>query len=129
MLRHPWASRVLESRTNPTPTVLEVHGLDIGMFRAGGFSIDHRSRDAHEGKQDVRVHAELYDDSPQDPLQKVEAIVMQQMVERYPYISGFAAAITHDPESTVGLGCDDRFEFGLDLMLDGLERLRGVRRR
>jgi Tetracyclin repressor-like, C-terminal domain len=32
-------------------------------------------------------------------------------------------AITHDA-SVVGQGCDDQFEFALDLMLDGLERLR-----
>jgi hypothetical protein len=36
------------------------------------------------------------------------------------------AAITHDQASVVGVGCDDQFEFefALDLMLDGLERLR-----
>jgi hypothetical protein len=34
--------------------------------------------------------------------------------------------ITHDDASVVGGGCDDQFEFefALDLMLDGLERLR-----
>jgi hypothetical protein len=32
----------------------------------------------------------------------------------------------HDQESVIGGGCDDQFEFefALDLMLDGLERLR-----
>jgi Tetracyclin repressor-like, C-terminal domain len=34
------------------------------------------------------------------------------------------AAITHDDASVVGRGCDDQFEFALELMLDGLERLR-----
>ena len=36
------------------------------------------------------------------------------------------AAISHDDASVVGMGCDDQFEFefALDLMLDGLERLR-----
>ena len=35
-------------------------------------------------------------------------------------------AITHDQGSVVGPGCDDQFEFefALDLLLDGLERLR-----
>jgi hypothetical protein len=44
------------------------------------------------------------------------------------YVSKLAAAITHDPDSTVGQGCDDQFEFQFefapDLVLDGLERLR-----
>jgi hypothetical protein len=35
-----------------------------------------------------------------------------------------AAAISHDDPSVVGQGCDDQFEFALDLTLDGLERLR-----
>jgi hypothetical protein len=44
----------------------------------------------------------------------------------YPHIAEMVAAITHDDESVVGSGCDDQFEFefALDLMLDGLERLR-----
>src|SRR5687767_14495180 len=40
LLRHPWASRVIESRTNPTPVVLAYMDSMIGMFRAGGFSAD-----------------------------------------------------------------------------------------
>ncbi|GAB3848015.1 hypothetical protein GCM10027610_068920 [Dactylosporangium cerinum] len=40
LLRHPWASRVLESRTAATPVVLQYMDSMIGMFRAGGFSVD-----------------------------------------------------------------------------------------
>ena len=46
------------------------------------------------------------------------------MTERYPYVTEMAMAVSHDG----GLGgCDDDVEFaiGLDLILDGLERLRG----
>jgi hypothetical protein len=34
--------------------------------------------------------------------------------------------VSHDDATTVGPGCDDQFEFefALDLMLDGLERMR-----
>jgi hypothetical protein len=32
--------------------------------------------------------------------------------------------VTHDDASVVGQGCDDQFEFALDLLLDGLERLK-----
>ena len=51
---------------------------------------------------------------------------MQQMAEQFPNISEMVEAISHDEGSVVGLGCDDQFEFefALDLMLDGLERLR-----
>ena len=40
LLRRPWASRVMETRTEPTPTVLAYMDSMIGMFRAGGFSMD-----------------------------------------------------------------------------------------
>src|SRR5680860_612979 len=40
LLRHPWAPQVIESRTTRTPVVLEYMNSVIGMFRAGGFSVD-----------------------------------------------------------------------------------------
>ena len=36
LLRHPWAPRVIESRTNTTPAVLGYMDSIIGMFLAGG---------------------------------------------------------------------------------------------
>jgi hypothetical protein len=42
---------------------------------------------------------------------EITAIVMQQIVERYPCVSEHVSAISHDPDVTVGQGCDDRFEF------------------
>jgi hypothetical protein len=47
------------------------------------------------------------------------------MAEACPYISELAAAISYDDASVVVQGCDDQFEFefALDLMLDGLERM------
>ncbi len=47
------------------------------------------------------------------------------MAEQLPYITGMLSEIVHDePDETLGW-CDDQteFEFSLDLMLDGLERL------
>jgi hypothetical protein len=50
------------------------------------------------------------------------------MAGTYPYIFEIFAKISHDDASTVGPGCDDQFEFefALDLILDGLERLRAA---
>jgi hypothetical protein len=46
------------------------------------------------------------------------------MAERYPNILKVASASAHQ-DSVVGQGCDDQFEFefALDLLLDGFERL------
>ena len=39
LLRHPWASRVLEARANPTPDVLAYMDSMIALFTENGFSI------------------------------------------------------------------------------------------
>lgn len=52
--------------------------------------------------------------------------MLEQMADQFPYIVGMMAEVAHtDPESTLGW-CDSQyeFEFGLDLILDGLERIR-----
>jgi AcrR family transcriptional regulator len=126
LLRHPWASQVIESRTAPTPTVIEYMDSMIGILRAGGFSIDLTHHAMHAmGSRLLGFSQELFDDTPEDP-PEIQAIVAQQMAERYPHISEMVAGITHDDGTVVGLGCDDQFEFefALDLMLDGLDRLR-----
>jgi AcrR family transcriptional regulator len=126
LLRHPWASQVIESRTAPTPTVIEYMDSMIGVLRAGGFSIDLTHHAMHAmGSRLLGFTQELFDDTPGYP-PEIQAIAAQQMAERFPNISEMVAAISHDDASVVGSGCDDQFEFefALDLMLDGIERLR-----
>jgi len=128
LLRHPWASRVIESRTAPTPTVIGYMDEMIGILRKGGFSVDLTHHAMHAiGSRALGFSQELFDDTPDDP-PEIQAIAAQQMAEAYPYISEMAAAISHDDASVVGQGCDDQFEFefALDLILDGLDRLRGT---
>ena len=126
LLRHPWASRVLESRTNPTPLVLEYMDSMIGMFRAGGFTMDLTHHVMHTvGSRIFGFTQELFDDLPSgDP--ETQAAMPPEMAQRYPYITELLRAVYHDEASVVGPGCDDQFEFefALDLLLDGIERLR-----
>ena len=128
LLRHPWASRVMESRTDPTPTVLGYMDSMIGMFRAGGFSIDLTHHAMHAmGSRLMGFSQELFNDSG-DAAPEVEAEMYEAMAETYPSIYELVLAITHDDASVVGPGCDDQFEFefALDLLLDGLEKLRAT---
>jgi len=126
LLRHPWASRVIESRTTPTPVVLEYMDSMIGMFRVGGFSVDLTHHVMHAmGSRMWGFTQELFDDSQSlDP--EVQAVMLREMAGKYPYVTEIAMAVAHDEESVVGQGCDDQFEFefALDLLLDGFERLR-----
>jgi AcrR family transcriptional regulator len=125
LLRHPWARQVMESRPEPTPTVLAYMDSMIGMFRAGGFSLDLVHHTMHAmGSRLMGFSQELFDDTgPADP--STAAQMQQAMAARYPHIAELVGAVMHDDASVVGSGCDDQleFEFALDLMLDGLEKL------
>jgi AcrR family transcriptional regulator len=131
LLRHPWATQVIESRTEPTPTVIGYMDSMMGIFRSGGFSIDLMHHTMHVmGSRILGFSQELFDDTASMP--EEEAIAMwAQLADRYPNIAALVGEISggeisHDEGSVVGGGCDDQFEFefALDLMLDGLERLR-----
>ncbi len=126
LLRHPWASRVLESRSNPTPVLLEYMNSMIGIFRAGGFSINLTHHLMHAiGSRLLGFTQELFDDSP-SAAPEMPPDMLREMARSYPYIAEIAGAASHDEGTVVGPGCDDQFEFefSLDLLLDGFERLR-----
>lgn len=126
LFRHPWASRVMESRTTPTPVVLAYMDSMIGLLRTGGFSLDLTHHALHAmGSRTFGFTQELFNDTAEvEP--EAAAAMWEAMADTYPFIHEIFVTISHDDESVVGSGCDDQFEFefSLDLMLDGLERLR-----
>jgi hypothetical protein len=96
----------------------------IGLFRSGGLSVDltHHVMPAM-GSRILGFSQELFDDT--GATTEEQAAAMLQMAQRYPYITEMAMAAPHSDDSVVGSGCDDQFEFefALDLLLDGIERL------
>lgn len=130
LLRHPWASQVMESRTEPAPTVLGYMDSMIGMFRIGGFTMDLTHHAMHVmGSRLMGFSQELFNDSSDvDP--DLEMEMYAAMADTYPWIYELALTVSHDDASVVGAGCDDQFEFefALDLVLDGLERLKDADR-
>ncbi|MFJ5955958.1 TetR/AcrR family transcriptional regulator C-terminal domain-containing protein [Paenarthrobacter sp. NPDC092416] len=133
LLRHPWARPVVESRTNATPVVLGYMNEFVGIFLAGGFSADLTHHVMHAlGSRMWGFTQEVFDDSAgQDGngeaivTTEARAAMARQMAESYPNLFQIAMAAAHDDESVVGHGCDDQFEFefALDVLLDGFERL------
>ncbi|MGA5794508.1 TetR/AcrR family transcriptional regulator [Streptomyces cellulosae] len=128
LLRHPWAPAVIETRMKerpaPTPAVMAYLDGMIGVFRAGGFSLDLVHHAMHVmGSRLMGFSQELFTDSPSSAAPSPPP---EEMAARYPNIAELAGAVAHDAGSVVGGGCDDQyeFEFALDLTLDGLERLR-----
>ncbi|MGL5811627.1 MAG: TetR/AcrR family transcriptional regulator [Nocardioides sp.] len=124
--RHPWAPRVIEAQPMPTPNLMAYFDSMIAAFRSGGFSIDLTHHALHAmGSRLMGFSQELFDDqtggSPDE-----QAAMFVQLEPIYPSLVELIKVVTHDDESVVGSGCDDdvEFRFALDLLLDGLERLR-----
>jgi AcrR family transcriptional regulator len=130
VLRHPWARQAIESRTRRTPAVLAYMDSVTGMFRAGGFSVDLTHHVMHAlGNRIWGFSPELFEeprraDPPRlDP--EAQEAMAREFARRYPHILEIATAATGGDLSGVGQGCDEQFEFefALDLLLDGAERL------
>ncbi|MBM0276518.1 TetR/AcrR family transcriptional regulator [Micromonospora tarensis] len=129
--RHPWAPLAIESRNMATPAILAYLDSVIGTFRAGGFSVDLAHHVMHAmGSRILGFSQELFDATrragrsgrtePTPP-----AVLPPEVAARFPHVAEIAMAAAHDDASVLGQGCDDQFEFefALDLLLDGIERL------
>ncbi|WP_448608940.1 TetR/AcrR family transcriptional regulator C-terminal domain-containing protein [Geodermatophilus sp. URMC 60] len=126
LLRHPWASQVIESRTSASPVVLDHMESLVGLFRAGGFSVDLTHHVMHAlGTRMWGFTQEVFPTPAQPADPDARAAALGRFAARYPHIVEMATAGSHDEGSAVGGGCDDQFEFefALDLLLDGFERL------
>jgi hypothetical protein len=128
LLQHPWSSQLIETRTAPTPRVLQYLDSMIAMFRDGGFSVDLTHHVMHALGSRIWGFTQAVFDAAQTSESlnpQVEADMIREMAGKYPHIAEVAMGATHEGLSVVGAGCDDQFEFefALDLLLDGFERL------
>ena len=124
LLRHPWASAVLESRRNPGPARMQYLDAVVSILRDAGFSLPDVARafmavDSHVYGFTLQVLAWPFDlrDAP------AEAQVMADDTfgDAFPGLRAMAEL------AVIGPGVPIEIEFGLDLLLDGLERrLAGV---
>jgi AcrR family transcriptional regulator len=126
LLRHPWAPHVFETRTNTSPAVLQYHDALVGLMRDGGFSYDLIHHALHAlGSRALGFTQELFD--PGDGAGTEEATAgLAAMADQLPHLGAMMMEVAHDdPDSTLGW-CDDQteFEFGLDIILEGLDRMR-----
>lgn len=120
MLRHPWAPQlVLESSTTRTPAVLAYMETMAATFRNAGFSIDLTHYVMHAiGRRMWGFSHELFPYS--DDLDAAgPRITVSELAETHPYLAEIATA------TDTGRDCDPQkeFEFTLDVLLDGFERL------
>jgi AcrR family transcriptional regulator len=130
MMRHPWASAVIATRTEAAPSVMWRFEAVAGLLRSGGFSIELVHHALHLlGSRMLGFSQELFDESAAlEEGPEVMALRAHQMRAQFPNLSDMMLKISHDESTVVGSGCDDLFEFtfAFDLILDGLDRLRNA---
>jgi AcrR family transcriptional regulator len=121
ILRRPWAGGVLESRVNPGPARLRYLEAMLGTLRGAGF--DHQTvgqafmaLDSHTYGFALQEQAWAFDPGQS---QEIAAAMAENLpADAYPNLRAMAALAAAEPTAvTVD------FTFGLDLLLDGLERI------
>ena len=123
LLHHPWAPSLMQSRTKPGPATLRHHDSVLGSLRKAGFTL---VMAAHAFSA---IDGYVYGFALQQinlPLQSKEQVaevgdnILRQLAGEYPYLAEMITEHAMKP----GYDYAEEFEFGLDLILDGLERLR-----
>jgi AcrR family transcriptional regulator len=120
--RHRWAIGLMESRSTPGPATLRHHDAVIGTLRGAGFSIQMA---AHAfSLLDTYIYgfamqeASLPFDSGEESAAVAQDILAHLPAEEYPHLTELAVGHILRP----GYDYGDEYAFGLDLILDGLER-------
>jgi AcrR family transcriptional regulator len=125
LARHRWAVGLLESSMRPGPANFRLHDAVLGCLREAGFSVENA---AHAySLQDAYIYGfalqekSMPVETPEQLAEAAESLRRQFSADEYPHIAEtIAEHVTKDYDFA------DEFEFGLDLILDGLERLRAT---
>jgi AcrR family transcriptional regulator len=121
LLRHRWAIDLMESRRGAGPANLRHHDAVIGSLRADGFDIEMAAHAYSLLDSYIYGFALTKMNLPFDASEEV-ADVAEGMLQRFPvneYPNLVAMIAEHIKP---GYDYVDEFEYGLDLILDGLEK-------
>ncbi|MGD8486408.1 MAG: TetR/AcrR family transcriptional regulator [Chloroflexota bacterium] len=121
LVRHPWAPPLMESRQDPGPATLRHHDAVLGCLRRAGlslaltahayaivdsyvygFALEEANLPGAGGAEMVEMAATMFDERSAD----------------YPHLAEFTTEHVLQPDYRFA----DSFDFGLDLILDGLAR-------
>lgn len=124
MVRHPWAPRLIGTRTTIPPSVLFYYEDVLGVLIEGGFSYALAHKALHAlGSMLLGFVQELF--SPDDGFDPDAAEAeFEELADQLPNLMAMVAAEIHANDGDELGWCDSReeFEFTLDLLLEGLER-------
>ena len=124
LLRHRWAIGLMESRTNPGPANLRHHDAVIGCLRAAGFDMAATATaysllDSYiYGFAMTKMNLPFEDTS--DIVELSETMLAPFAPGEYQNLADFITEHAMKP----GYDYAHEFEYGLDVILDGLERVR-----
>jgi AcrR family transcriptional regulator len=120
--RHPWAPPYMESRTSPGPMLLRHHDAVLACLRRGGLSF---RMTAHAyAVLDSYVYGFALEEAslPAGGSADIGALADQMVAafpaDEYPDLVAFTLEHVLQP----GYAFGNSFEFGLDLILDGLDQ-------
>ena len=124
-LRHPWVTTLIESQVNMSPERLRYFDATIGSLRRGGFSIGQAynaflTLDSYI--YGFALHEESWQHGPEDREELVADLGPQVSAEEYPHVIEIMQFVSELSRKNTAPGYEEEFEFGLDLILDGLER-------
>ena len=124
LVRHPWASARMQAAGGLTPERLEYMEAILGCLRAGGFSPWQSHLGYHALESHIVGHTLwIASMALPDDLSDLAASVLREVdPETHP------AFVEHLHQHLRERGDTDEsaFEFGLDLILDGMERIRAT---
>lgn len=121
-----WSAAGAETRTTGSPALLRYYDGLLAIMRDGGFTWDQAHHALHAlGSRALGFSQKLFT-PPGGAADGIDQATAEAMAAQFPHLASMLADIVHDdPASTLGW-CDDQeeFEFGLDLILYGLDRIR-----
>ncbi|WP_204140516.1 TetR/AcrR family transcriptional regulator [Halomicronema sp. CCY15110] len=124
LLRHPWATMALMSRVNVGPAMLRYIDATLGCLVEAGFSYplaDYAWNAIDSHTYGFTLQALNFPFEADEYAQTAQDYVAMIPPERYPYMHRLTQQVMTGQHN----GLHD-FEFGLNLLLDGLEKLRGT---
>lgn len=125
LAHHRWAIGLMESRRSPGPANLRHHDAVIGRLRAAGFSVAMAAHAYSLLDSYIYGFAVTKMNLPFDASDDVGEIAQGMLdpfpVNEYPNLVEFLSEHVLKP----GYDYGDEYEYGLDLILDGLETARG----
>jgi AcrR family transcriptional regulator len=124
LLRHPWATSLMQSRSKPGPATLRHHDSVIGSLRKAGFTIEMAAHafsviDGYiYGFALQQINLPYH--TTEEAAELAQNISRQVPPDEYPYFAEMVSEYAMKP----GYDYTNEFEIGLDLILQGVERLR-----